>query len=138
MNKIGRLTDIKENYNVKLGPSVVKMGRDQTHKVIWNFCFIICLFVFGGWFLSASSGYLEMSASSSVSMKFGDEGDKFVRFPTLTFCKVSLVHDLWRNRLPCKRFSNLNIGLPKIQLHIAEINKCKVFWTKLDIYLKRL
>ena len=114
------------------------MGRDQTHKVIWNFCFIICLLVFGGWFLSASSGYLEMSASSSVSMKFGDEGDKFVRFPTLTFCKVSLVHDLWRNRLPCKRLSNLNIGLPKIQLHIAEINKCKVFWTKLDIYLKRL
>ena len=84
------------------------MGRDQTHKVIWNFCFIICLLVFGGWFLSASSGYLEMSASSSVSMKFGDEGDKFVRFPTLTFCKVSLVHDLWRNKLPCKRFSNLN------------------------------
>ena len=112
---------------MKLGSSVVKMGRDQTHKVIWNFCFIICLFVFGGWFLSASSGYLEMSASSSVSMKFGDEGDKFVRFPTLTFCKVSLIHDLWRNQHPCKRLSNLNSCLAKPNM--SEINNYKEFWS---------
>ena len=37
------------------------------------------------------------SVSSSVSLKFGDTGDKFVIFPVLTFCKaLELKTGLWR------------------------------------------
>ena len=37
------------------------------------------------------------SVSSSVSLKFGDSGDKFVVFPVLTFCKaLELKTGLWR------------------------------------------
>ena len=37
------------------------------------------------------------SVSSSVSLKFGDSGDKFVIFPVLTFCKaLELKTGLWR------------------------------------------
>ena len=77
---------------------------DRTHTIIWQFCYLICLLIFLVWLNSAVRNYLTNSASSSVSLKIGDNGDKLVHFPVLTFCKeIDPMHGkIWRDVNPCK------------------------------------
>ena len=42
---------------------------------------------FGAWFMYAANNYLKMSASSSVSLKNGDDGD--------------VMQGLWKEVIPC-------------------------------------
>ena len=46
-----------------------------------------------------------MPASSTVSMKYGDNGDNYVQFPTITLCKNVGASNavLWRNAKDCQK-----------------------------------
>ena len=50
----------------------------------------------------ATNNYLKMSASSSVSLKNGDDGDGFVKFPVISVCKSAQVKlGLWKKVTLC-------------------------------------
>ena len=62
------------------------------------------------------------SVSSSVSLKFGDSGDKFVVFPVLTFCKaLELKTGLWRGvKETCKGEELIKLQPPWFINYIKE------------------
>ena len=77
--------------------SNVNMALDQTNQIILKSCYAFFVLLFLVWFFYALGNYMTQSVSSSVSLKFGDSGDKFVVFPVLTFCKaLELKTGLWR------------------------------------------
>ena len=48
------------------------------------------------------NGVLKFSASSSVSLKNGDDGDSFVKFPVMSFCKIPDPKlGFWKKVQPC-------------------------------------
>ena len=66
---------------------MTKYQLESTHNLIWRISYALSCLAFGAWFMYAANNYLKMSASSSVSLKNGDDGDRFVKFPLMSFCK---------------------------------------------------
>ena len=84
-------------------PSKMRVKNIEfVHKFVWRVCNAICFMAFGAWFMYAANNYLKMSASSSVSLKNGDDGDGFVKFPVISFCKpADVMQGLWKEVTPC-------------------------------------
>ena len=81
---------------------MTKYQLESTHNLIWRISYALSCLAFGAWFMYAANNYLKMSASSSVSLKNGDDGDRFVKFPLMSFCKSPDVEKtLWKKVLPC-------------------------------------
>ena len=75
---------------------------ESTHNLIWRFSYALSCLAFGAWFMYAANNYLKMSASSTVSLKNGDDGDRFVKFPVMSFCKSPDPKlGLWKKVQPC-------------------------------------
>ena len=75
---------------------------ESTHNLIWRFSYALSCLAFVAWFMYAANNYLKFSASSSVSLKNGDDGDSFVKFPVMSFCKVPDPKlGLWKKVQPC-------------------------------------
>ena len=51
------------------------------------FGYIICFAAFMIWLINAIEKFRALPTSSKVSFKYGDEGDKLLRFPIVTLCK---------------------------------------------------
>ena len=47
--------------------------------------------------------YESMSTSSKISFRYGDNGDKLIKFPSITICKAPTTSDiLWKGNSICK------------------------------------
>ena len=75
---------------------------ESTHNLIWRFSYALSCLAFVAWFMYAANNYLKFSASSSVSLKNGDDGDSFVKFPVMSFCKIPDPKlGFWKKVQPC-------------------------------------
>ena len=83
-----------------------------THRIIVQFFHAICLTAFIVWLIQAIDNYQSLATSSKVSFKYGDEGDKTVRFPSVSICQSGDFHineyadygygsNLWKNVQRC-------------------------------------
>ena len=101
---------------------IVNMTLERTHQVIWNSCYAFFVLLFVVWFFTAIGNYMTRSASSSVSLKFGDSGDKMVVFPVLTFCKfLDPKAGLWRGiTKTCKGEPLVNLQPPMFMNYIKD------------------
>ena len=78
---------------VDLGPGytmnmlLLKNQNQKNHKLFINFGYIICFAAFIIWLINAIEKFRALPTSSKVSFKYGDEGDKLLRFPIVTLCK---------------------------------------------------
>ena len=56
--------------------------------------------------MDAVNDYAKMRASSTVSLKNGDDGDRLVKFPVISLCKPAdkefMDGGIWKNVKPCK------------------------------------
>ena len=68
------------------------MGVRKTHRIIVQFFNAICLSAFIVWLIQAIDNYQSLATSSKVSFKYGDTGDKTVRFPSVTICQSGDFH----------------------------------------------
>ena len=78
-------------------------------KFIWNICYFLCCLAFGFWLMDAVNNYAKMWASSTVSLKNGDDGDRLVKFPVISLCKIverRMKDGLWKNAKMCKGLYN--------------------------------
>ena len=101
---------------------IINMTLERTHQVIWKSCYAFFVLLFVIWFFTAIGNYMTRSASSSVSLKFGDSGDKMVVFPVLTFCKyLDPKAGLWRGiRYTCKGKELINLQPPYFMNYIND------------------
>ena len=60
----------------------------KTRKAIVKFCYGFFLILFLVWLYQAVNNYQSWATSSKVSYKYGDEGDKLVRFPSVSICQM--------------------------------------------------
>ena len=68
------------------------MDVRKTHRIIVQFFNAICLSAFIVWLIQAIDNYQSLATSSKVSFKYGDTGDKTVRFPSVTICQSGDFH----------------------------------------------
>ena len=59
----------------------------ETRKTIVYILNSICLLAFLVWLIHAISNYQSLATSSKISFKHGDDGDKMVRFPSVSICQ---------------------------------------------------
>ena len=101
-------------HNTKLVP-IAKMSKkcfEFTQIYIWRICYLLCCIAFGTWLMDAVNDYAKMRASSTVSLKNGDDGDRHVKFPVISLCKPAdkggwgnkefMDGGIWKNVKPCK------------------------------------
>ena len=97
---------------------VINMPLERTYKIIWNIFFAIFFTLFVIWLVSASQKYVMKTASSSVTMKLGDEGDKMVVFPVLTLCKsIDPKREFWKGITHACKGQNLTDLYPPYFIH---------------------
>ena len=75
-------------------------------SLIVRLFYAICLIAFLVWLIQAIKKYQSMSTSSKISFKYGDDGNKLVRFPSVTICQANFDNDeniVWKNVRPCKK-----------------------------------
>ena len=97
----------------------LKMSKkclEFTQIYIWRICYVLCCIAFGAWLMDAVNNYAKMWASSTVSLRNGDDGDRLVRFPVISLCKPadkdmeggmqvnkgSNIGGMWKKVEPCK------------------------------------
>ena len=97
------------------------MPLERTYKIIWNIFFAVFLTLFVIWLVSASQKYVMKTASSSVTMKLGDEGDKMVVFPVLTLCKsLDAKREFWNGITHTCKGQNLTELDPPYFIHFLK------------------
>ena len=76
---------------IQLSPQILKMlllkNNNHHHNLFMYFGYIICFATFMIWLINAIEKFRALPTSSKVSFKYGDEGDKLLRFPIVTLCK---------------------------------------------------
>ena len=72
-------------------------------KLIWKVCYAICFGLFFVWLSFAIDNYLSYSTSSKISLNYGDNGNKLLRFPMVTLCKevIESTYFLWKHNKNC-------------------------------------
>ena len=94
------------------------MPLERTYKIIWRIFFTVFFTLFVIWLVSASQKYMMKTASSSVTMKLGDEGDKMVVFPVLTLCKsLDAKREFWKGITHACKGQNLTELDPPYFIH---------------------
>ena len=78
------------------------MELDNTHKICTKIFQIICFAFFTLWFMYAWEDYQAFPTSSKISFKFGDNGEKLLKFPLLSLCKLPIYSYLWKHVSPCR------------------------------------
>ena len=73
------------------------------HKLFWKVCYAICFGLFFVWLSFAIDNYLGYSTSSKISLNYGDNGNKLLRFPVVTLCKEvkKSTFYMWKNNEKC-------------------------------------
>ena len=71
---------------------------------VWNFFFLLFSLIFLVWLINSLDRYNSMSASSKISFRYGDDGDRLVKFPSISICKAPTSAILWKGGEPshCK------------------------------------
>ena len=76
---------------------------------IWQFFYFLFSLTFVVWLISAMDSYQSMSTSSKISFRYGDNGDKLIKFPSITICKAPTTSDiLWKGNSSCKVGINID------------------------------
>ena len=78
------------------------MELDNTHRNCTKFFQIIGFVFFIIWFINVWKDYQTFPISSKISFKFGDNGEKLLKFPLLSLCKLPIYSYLWKNVSPCR------------------------------------
>ena len=78
------------------------MELDNTHRNCTKFFQIIGFVFFIIWFINIWEDYQMFPISSKISFKFGDNGEKLLKFPLLSLCKLPIYSYLWKNVSPCR------------------------------------
>ena len=74
------------------------MELGGNYKCFWQICYAIFLVIFIIWLCNAVNTYQSLPTSSKVTYKYGDNGEKMVKFPSVTLCKEpnNIWYNLWR------------------------------------------
>ena len=70
----------------------------ESSRVLWISFYIFFFTIFMAWLMYAIDNYQSLPTSSKFTLKYGDDGDKFVRYPSVTICKEPNVifYELWQ------------------------------------------
>ena len=71
----------------RLMMNMLLLENKNSHKLFMKFGYIMCIAAFIIWLINAIEKFKALPTSSKVSFKYGDEGDKLLRFPIVTLCK---------------------------------------------------